>query len=61
MPSFEWKPLIGLNFDTKTRVFVAAHGEDFSLYTVLIELKGVTDRQTDRQTERHTDRHRDDG
>ena len=39
----------------KTRVFGAAHSEDFVILvcSILIGLKGVTDRQTDRWTDRH--------
>jgi len=52
MPLFKENPLTQGHkiLSRKTRVFVAAHSEDFVIlaYTVLIGLKGVTDRQTDR-------------
>jgi len=52
MPLFKENPLTQGHkiLSRKTRVFVTAHSEDFVIlaYTVLIGLKGVTDRQTDR-------------
>jgi len=53
-PSFEGNPLTQRHgiLSRKTRVLGAAHSEDFVILacTVLIGIKGVTDRQTDRRT-----------
>jgi len=45
------------NFGKKNKVLGAAHSEDCVILscTVLIGLKGVSDRQTDGQTEKQTD------
>jgi len=57
-PSFEGNPFTQGHeiLSRKTRVFVAAHREDFVILacTVLIQIKSVRDGQTDGQTDRQT-------